>query len=88
MSAAGPVWPRLQVLRALWALLAVLLAPWRLWAIEDIQKCSWQVALNKFQTIGKNLGRDRFFYQEPLGTVDSLFSQPVDSRFDLNKVRE
>ncbi|XP_036732375.2 cation channel sperm-associated auxiliary subunit gamma isoform X5 [Manis pentadactyla] len=85
MSAAGPVWPRLQVLRALWALLAVLLAPWRLWAIEDIQKCSWQVALNKFQTIGKNLGRDRFFYQEPLGTVDSLFSQLVDSRFDLNK---
>ncbi|KAK2500247.1 hypothetical protein MC885_017250 [Smutsia gigantea] len=85
MSAAGPVWPRLQVLRALWALLAVLLAPWRLWAIEDSQKCSWQVVLNKFQTVGKNLKSDRFFYQEPLGTVDSVFSQLVDSPIDLDK---
>ncbi|KAG8524417.1 Cation channel sperm-associated protein subunit gamma, partial [Galemys pyrenaicus] len=74
MSPSGLVWPRLGVLRALWALLAVLLAPWRLWAgIEDIPECTWQVVLNEFEKVGTFSGSDRFFNQEPLKIVDSLF---------------
>nr|XP_021556639.1 cation channel sperm-associated protein subunit gamma [Neomonachus schauinslandi] len=78
MYPAGPAWPKLRILRALWALLAVLLASWRLWAIQDVQECTWQVVLNKFETVGKNGMSDRFFDQEPLETVDSVFSPLVD----------
>ncbi|XP_014651567.1 PREDICTED: cation channel sperm-associated protein subunit gamma [Ceratotherium simum simum] len=82
MSLPGPAWPRLRVLRALWALLAVPWAPWRLWAIEDIQECTWQVVLNQFATVGKNRESDRFFDQEPLDTVGSVFSLLVDAPID------
>ncbi|CAK6437006.1 unnamed protein product [Pipistrellus nathusii] len=76
MNPAGPSWPRLRVLLAL---TGVLLSPWRLWAVEGNQECTWQVVLNKFDTIGKNHGSDRFFEQEPLDTVDSLFGVLVDA---------
>uniref|UniRef100_A0A8D1YFX0 Cation channel sperm associated auxiliary subunit gamma n=1 Tax=Sus scrofa TaxID=9823 RepID=A0A8D1YFX0_PIG len=82
MSPAGPAWPRLRVLRALWALLVVLLAPWRLWAIKDTLECTWQVVLNNFETVGKNHASDRFFNQEPLDTVDEVFSLLVDAPID------
>ncbi|XP_030877563.1 cation channel sperm-associated protein subunit gamma-like [Leptonychotes weddellii] len=78
MYPAGPAWPKLRILRALWAVLAVLLASWRLWAMQDVQECTWQVVLNKFETVGKNGMSDRFFDQEPLETVDSVFSPLVD----------
>nr|XP_045379408.1 cation channel sperm-associated protein subunit gamma isoform X4 [Camelus bactrianus] len=81
----SPAWPRLRVLRALRALLVVLLAPWRLWAIKDTQDCTWQVALNKFDAIGENHTSDRFFYQEPLDTVDEVFSLLVDAPIDPDK---
>ncbi|XP_012585946.1 PREDICTED: cation channel sperm-associated protein subunit gamma [Condylura cristata] len=74
MMPPGLVWPRLGVLRAQWALLAVLLAPWRIWAgIADIPMCTWQVVLNKFETVGKFSGSDRFFDQEPLKRVNLMF---------------
>ncbi|KAM5295935.1 cation channel sperm-associated auxiliary subunit gamma [Glossophaga mutica] len=79
MNPAGPAWPRLHVLWALCPLLAVLLSPWSLWAVEE---CTWQVVLNKFETVGKNFGSDRFFDQEPLDTVDSLFGLLVDAPID------
>nr|KAF6285897.1 hypothetical protein mMyoMyo1_009467 [Myotis myotis] len=82
MNPAGPSWPRLRVLWVLWSLMAVLLSPWRLWAVEDNQECTWQVVLNKFETVGKNHGSDRFFEQEPLDTVDNLFSLLVDAPID------
>uniref|UniRef100_G1NWW6 Cation channel sperm associated auxiliary subunit gamma n=1 Tax=Myotis lucifugus TaxID=59463 RepID=G1NWW6_MYOLU len=82
MNPAGPSWPRLRVLWVLWSLMAVLLSPWRLWAVEDNQECTWQVVLNKFETIGKNHGSDRFFEQEPLDTVDNLFGLLVDAPID------
>uniref|UniRef100_A0A8C3VRC4 Cation channel sperm associated auxiliary subunit gamma n=1 Tax=Catagonus wagneri TaxID=51154 RepID=A0A8C3VRC4_9CETA len=82
MPPAGPAWPRFRVLRALWALLVVLLAPWRLWAIKDTLECTWQVVLNNFETVGKNHASDRFFNQEPLDTVDEVFSLLVDSPID------
>ncbi|XP_062965956.1 cation channel sperm-associated auxiliary subunit gamma [Cynocephalus volans] len=82
MSPAGPAWLRVRVLWALWALLAVLLAPWRLWAVEDVQECTWQVVLNKFETIGKNGASDRFFDQEPQDTVGNVFSMLVDAPID------
>ncbi|XP_059522649.1 cation channel sperm-associated auxiliary subunit gamma [Myotis daubentonii] len=82
MNPAGPSWQRLRVLWVLWSLMAVLLSPWRLWAVEDNQECTWQVVLNKFETVGKNHGSDRFFEQEPLDTVDSLFSLLVDAPID------
>ncbi|XP_040489857.1 cation channel sperm-associated protein subunit gamma isoform X6 [Ursus maritimus] len=69
-------------MRALWALLAVLLASWRLWAIQDIQECTWQVVLNKFERVGKNGMSDRFFDQEPLETLDSVFTPLVDAPTD------
>nr|XP_031537603.1 cation channel sperm-associated protein subunit gamma isoform X4 [Vicugna pacos] len=81
----SPAWPRLRVLRELRALLVVLLAPWRLWAIKDTQDCTWQVALNKFDAIGENHTSDRFFYQEPLDTVDEVFSLLVDAPIDPDK---
>ncbi|XP_039710929.1 cation channel sperm-associated auxiliary subunit gamma isoform X2 [Pteropus medius] len=82
MSPVGPAWPRLRILWVLWALLAVLLSSWRLWANEDNQECTWQVVLNKFETVGKNDGSDRFFDQEPLETVDNLFGLLVDAPID------
>ncbi|KAM8774577.1 cation channel sperm-associated auxiliary subunit gamma [Rhynchonycteris naso] len=82
MNPAGPVWPRLRVQWALWSLLAVLLSPWRLWAVEDDKGCTWQVVLNKFDTIGRDHGSARFTDQEPLDTVDSFFSLLVDSPID------
>ncbi|KAF6287656.1 cation channel sperm associated auxiliary subunit gamma [Rhinolophus ferrumequinum] len=85
MTPAGPAWPRLRVLWALWSLLAVLLSPWRLGAVEDNQECTWQVVLNQFETVGKNHGSDRFFNQEPLDTVNSLLGLLVDSPIDLNE---
>uniref|UniRef100_A0A452RFK8 Cation channel sperm associated auxiliary subunit gamma n=1 Tax=Ursus americanus TaxID=9643 RepID=A0A452RFK8_URSAM len=69
-------------MRALWALLAVLVASWRLWAIQDIQECTWQVVLNKFERVGKNGMSDRFFDQEPLETLDSVFTPLVDAPTD------
>ncbi|XP_038307965.1 cation channel sperm-associated protein subunit gamma isoform X1 [Canis lupus familiaris] len=74
-----------RVLPALWALLAVLLVPWRLWAIEDIEECTWQVVLNKFETVGKNGMSDRFFSQEPLETVDNVFRPLVDAPTDQDE---
>lgn len=65
----------------------VLLSPWRLWAIEDNQECTWQVVLNKFDMVGKSQESDRFFNQEPLDTVDSLFGLLVDSPIDPDEVR-
>ncbi|XP_061028547.1 cation channel sperm-associated auxiliary subunit gamma isoform X3 [Eubalaena glacialis] len=82
MSPAGPEWPRLRVLQALWALLVVLLAPWRLWAIKNTQECTWQVVLNNFETVGKKDASDRFVDQEPLYTVDKVFSLLVDAPID------
>ncbi|XP_033699831.1 cation channel sperm-associated auxiliary subunit gamma isoform X7 [Tursiops truncatus] len=82
MSPAGPAWPRLRVLQTLWALLVVLLAPWRLWAIKNTQECTWQVVLNNFETVGKKDASDRFVDQEPLYTVDKVFSQLVDAPID------
>eukprot|EP00070_Physeter_catodon_P027099 XP_028333993.1 cation channel sperm-associated protein subunit gamma [Physeter catodon] len=82
MSPAGPAWPRLRVLQALWALLVVLLAPWRLWAIKNTQECTWQVVLNNFETVGKKDASDRFVDQEPLYTVDKVFSLLVDAPID------
>ncbi|XP_008591994.1 PREDICTED: LOW QUALITY PROTEIN: cation channel sperm-associated protein subunit gamma [Galeopterus variegatus] len=87
MSPAGPAWPRVRVLWALWALLAVLLAPWRLWAVDDVQECTWQVVLNKFETIGNNSASDRFFDQEPQDTVGNVFNMLVDAPIDPGEVR-
>ncbi|XP_066874565.1 cation channel sperm-associated auxiliary subunit gamma isoform X4 [Kogia breviceps] len=87
MSPAGPAWPRLLVLQALWALLVVLLAPWSLWAIKNTQECTWQVVLNNFETVGKKDASDRFVDQEPLYTVDKVFSLLVDSPIDPDEVR-
>lgn len=74
-------------MRSLWALLAVLLASWRLWAIQDIPECTWQVVLNKFERVGKNGMSDRFFDQEPLETLDSVFTPLVDAPTDQGEVR-
>ncbi|KAM9048349.1 cation channel sperm-associated auxiliary subunit gamma isoform 1-T1 [Megaptera novaeangliae] len=87
MSPAGPAWPRLRVLQALWALLVVLVAPWRLWAIKNTQECTWQVVLNNFETVGKKDASDRFVDQEPLYTVDKVFSLLVDAPIDPDEVR-
>lgn len=85
MNPAGPAWPRRRVLWVLWSLLEVLLSPWKLWAVENNQECTWHVVLNKFETVGKNYGSDRFFDQEPLDTVDSLFGLLVDAPIDPNE---
>lgn len=63
------------------------MVPWRLWAIEDIEECTWQVVLNKFETVGKNGMSDRFFSQEPLETVDNVFRPLVDAPTDQDEVR-
>ncbi|VFV38739.1 Hypothetical predicted protein [Lynx pardinus] len=85
MYPAGPAWPKLRVLRAMWALLAVLLAPGRLWAKEDIQECIWHVVLIKFEAVGEEGRSDRFFDLEPLETLDSVFSLLVDAPTDQNE---
>ncbi|XP_060506977.2 cation channel sperm-associated auxiliary subunit gamma isoform X4 [Panthera onca] len=85
MYPAGPAWPKLRVLRALWALLAVLLAPWRLWAKEDIQECIWHVVLIKFEAVGEEGRSDRFFDLEPLESLNSVFSLLVDAPTDQNE---
>ncbi|KAM7059963.1 cation channel sperm-associated auxiliary subunit gamma [Molossus nigricans] len=82
MSPAGPEWPRPRVLWMLWSLLVVLLSPWRMWAVKNTQECAWQVVLNKFKTIGNNEGSDRFFNQEPVDTVGSVFHLLVDAPID------
>uniref|UniRef100_A0A8C9DQF1 Cation channel sperm associated auxiliary subunit gamma n=1 Tax=Prolemur simus TaxID=1328070 RepID=A0A8C9DQF1_PROSS len=82
MSPAGPAWPRVRVLRALWTLMVALLAPWKLRAIEDIQECTWQVVLNEFNRIGENSASDRFFVQELVDTVGNVFRMLVDSAID------
>uniref|UniRef100_A0A8C5P1D0 CATSPERG beta-propeller domain-containing protein n=1 Tax=Jaculus jaculus TaxID=51337 RepID=A0A8C5P1D0_JACJA len=50
MSPASPVWQRVRVLWVLWALLTMLLEPWKTWATDSYNQCSWQVVLNKFET--------------------------------------
>nr|KAF6406274.1 cation channel sperm associated auxiliary subunit gamma [Molossus molossus] len=82
MSPAGPEWPRPRVLWMLWSLLVVLLSPWRMWAVKNTQECAWQVVLNKFKMIGNNEGSDRFFDQEPVDTVGSVFHLLVDAPID------
>ncbi|XP_043292771.1 cation channel sperm-associated protein subunit gamma isoform X6 [Cervus canadensis] len=87
MFPAGPApWPRLRVQRALWALLVVLLAPWRLWAIQETQECTWQVVLNNLESVGKNDAIDHFVDQE-LYTVDKVFDLLVDAPIDRDEVR-
>ncbi|XP_017917822.1 PREDICTED: cation channel sperm-associated protein subunit gamma isoform X4 [Capra hircus] len=82
MFPAGPApRPKLRVLRALWALLVVLLAPWRLWAIQETQECTWQVVLNNLESVGKNDAIDHFVDQE-LYTVDKVFDLLVDAPID------
>ncbi|XP_012512434.1 PREDICTED: cation channel sperm-associated protein subunit gamma [Propithecus coquereli] len=82
MSSAGPAWPRVRALRALWTLMVALSAPWRLWAIEDIQECTWHVVLNEFNRIGENSASDRFFVQDLVDTVGGVFRMLVDSAID------
>ena len=87
MFPAGPApRPKLRVLRALWALLVVLLAPWRLWAIQETQECTWQVVLNNLESVGKNDAIDHFVDQE-LYTVDKVFDLLVDAPIDPDEVR-
>ncbi|XP_010847485.1 PREDICTED: cation channel sperm-associated protein subunit gamma isoform X10 [Bison bison bison] len=87
MFPVGPApWPRLRVLWALWALLVVLLAPWRLWAIQETQECTWQVVLNNLESVGKNDAIDHFVDQE-LYTVDKVFDLLVDAPIDRDEVR-
>lgn len=47
--------------------------------MHEIHTCNWQVVLNQFTTVGKEGESDRFSDQEPLDTVDSMFSQLVDA---------
>nr|XP_051702657.1 cation channel sperm-associated auxiliary subunit gamma isoform X2 [Oryctolagus cuniculus] len=85
MSVASAAWPRGRALWALWALLAVLLAPWRLWAFNDFQKCTWQVVLNKFERLGEHGASDRFYDQELLDRVGRMFRMLVDSPIDRHE---
>nr|XP_023395598.1 cation channel sperm-associated protein subunit gamma [Loxodonta africana] len=77
---AGRIPPVLQVLQAL---LTMLLAPWRLWALDD--ECTWQFVLNQFDRVGQNSASDRFFHQEPVDTVESVFRTLVDEPIDLEE---
>uniref|UniRef100_A0A8C6CSV9 Cation channel sperm associated auxiliary subunit gamma n=1 Tax=Moschus moschiferus TaxID=68415 RepID=A0A8C6CSV9_MOSMO len=82
MFPSGPApWPSLRVLRALWALLVVLCAPWRLWAIQETQECTWQVVLNHLDSVGKNDAIDHFVDQK-LYTVDKVFDLLVEAPTD------
>ncbi|XP_019064300.1 cation channel sperm-associated protein subunit gamma isoform X2 [Fukomys damarensis] len=82
MFPPGSVWPRVRVLRVFWALLAVPLASSRVWESDDFQDCTWKVVLNKFDRVGDTHMSDRFYDQEPVDTVDSVFSMLVDSPID------
>ncbi|KAM6154348.1 cation channel sperm-associated auxiliary subunit gamma [Erethizon dorsatum] len=82
MFPTGFVWPRVRVLRVFLALMAVLLASSRVWKTDDFQDCTWQVVLNKFDRVGDTLVSDRFYDQEPVDTVGSVFSMLVDSPID------
>ncbi|XP_023598074.1 cation channel sperm-associated auxiliary subunit gamma [Trichechus manatus latirostris] len=62
----------------------MLLAPWRLWALED-DECTWQFVLNKFDRVGQSSASDRFFHQEPVDTVESVFRTLVDEPIDLEE---
>uniref|UniRef100_A0A8C5KYQ1 Cation channel sperm-associated protein subunit gamma n=1 Tax=Jaculus jaculus TaxID=51337 RepID=A0A8C5KYQ1_JACJA len=85
MSPASPVWQRVRVLWVLWALLTMLLEPWKTWATDSYNQCSWQVVLNKFETVGENDMNDRFVDQEPVDTVANVFSMLVDSPIDVRE---
>ncbi|KAM9224672.1 cation channel sperm-associated auxiliary subunit gamma [Dugong dugon] len=84
MSPRVPAGRRPLVLQVLQALLMMLLAPWRLWALED-DECTWQFVLNKFDRVGQDSARDRFFHQEPVDTVESVFRTLVDEPIDLEE---
>lgn len=55
--------------------------------MHEIHTCNWQVVLNQFTTVGKEGESDRFSDQEPLDTVDSMFSQLVDAPINRDEVR-
>ncbi|XP_043849827.1 cation channel sperm-associated protein subunit gamma-like [Dromiciops gliroides] len=57
-------------------LLLLLPLPVQLW-IQLEESCQWQVVLNKYDTLGE--GSERFFYQNPVSTVDRFFNKLVDS---------
>ncbi|XP_003467194.3 cation channel sperm-associated auxiliary subunit gamma isoform X7 [Cavia porcellus] len=82
MFPTGFVWPRVRVLRVFLALLAVLPASSSEWKAGDFQDCTWQVVLNRFDRVGNISVSDRFYDQELVDTVDSVFSMLVDSPID------
>ena len=61
------------------------MAPWRLWAIQETQECTWQVVLNNLESVGKNDAIDHFVDQE-LYTVDKVFDLLVDAPIDPDEV--
>ncbi|KAM6223695.1 cation channel sperm-associated auxiliary subunit gamma [Rhynchocyon petersi] len=83
MSPTTTAGQRALVLQMLRALLTVLLAPWRLWALDE--GCTWQLALNDFESVGQKKRSDRFFYQEPMDTVENMFRKLEGSPVDLNE---
>lgn len=60
------------------------MAPWRLWAIQETQECTWQVVLNNLESVGKNDAIDHFVDQE-LYTVDKVFDLLVDAPIDRDE---
>ncbi|XP_051845071.1 cation channel sperm-associated auxiliary subunit gamma isoform X10 [Antechinus flavipes] len=42
--------------------------------------CRWQVALNKYETLG--MGGEKFFLQQPVSIIDKFFRKLVDSPID------
>ncbi|XP_023577324.1 cation channel sperm-associated protein subunit gamma isoform X3 [Octodon degus] len=76
------VWPRVQVLWVFLALLEILLVSSKVRKTGDFQDCTWQVVLNKFDRVGDAHVSDRFYDQEPVDTVGSVFSMLVDSPID------
>lgn len=57
------------------------------WAVDHYQRCSWLVALNKFEKVGSHFSKDRFLDQEPMDTVAEVFEKLVDSPVDPQEVR-
>nr|XP_013005339.1 cation channel sperm-associated protein subunit gamma isoform X6 [Cavia porcellus] len=88
MFPTGFVWPRVRVLRVFLALLAVLPASSSEWKAGDFQDCTWQVVLNRFDRVGNISVSDRFYDQELVDTVDSVFSMLVDSPIDPQEPSE
>ncbi|EHA98178.1 Cation channel sperm-associated protein subunit gamma [Heterocephalus glaber] len=82
MIHTGSVCPRVRLLRVFLALLAVPVASSRVWESDDFQDCTWKVVLNKFDRVGDTHVSDRFYDQEPVDTVNSVFSMLVDSPID------